>query len=205
MIRQLHARPAARSDEELFAGLLRADDEVFDELYREAFPKTRRALLNRNCPEAETEDLFQDALVALWQNARAGKYQLRSGARMSTYLTQLCINRWIDRTRRVDFRKTETREDIPERGSRAATQAEQLAAEERKLTEVKHALLDAAFAQLSDACQDMLRRFYFERASLAEIAADRGISAASAKTEKYRCMQRLKRLCAQRETPIPSE
>ena len=203
MIRQLQARPPARSDEELFAALVRADGDAFDELYREAYPKTRRALLNRNCPEAQAEDLFQDALVALWQNARDGKYQLRSGTRLSTYLTQLCINRWIDRTRRVEFRRTETREEIPELGSRAATAAEEADREARALLEARHEHLEACFARLGEACQSMLRRFYFERASLTAIAEERGISAASAKTEKYRCMQRLRRLCAE-STTLPT-
>ena len=196
LIRRLADRPAARSDEDLYAGLLRADEAVFDELYREAFPKARRALLHRSCPEPEAEDLFQEALVALWQNARAGTYRLRRGTRVSTYLTQLCVNRWIDRTRRVEYRRTEARGELPERGGRAATEAEERAAEERRAEEAHYARLDAGLAQLGDACRGLLRRFYLERASLAEIATDRGISAASAKTEKYRCMQRLRRLCA---------
>ena len=197
LIRRLHDRPAARSDEDLYAGLLRGDEDVFDELYREAFPKARRALLNRSCPEPEAEDLFQEALVALWQNARAGKYQLRPGTRVSTYLTQLCINRWIDRTRLVAYRRTDTRDELPERGGRAADAAEEHAAEERAATEAYFARLEAGLAQLGEACQHLLRRFYLERASLSAIAEERGISAASAKTEKYRCMQRLKRNCAE--------
>ena len=195
MIRFLPERPAARSEEDLYAGLLRADGDVFDELYREAFPRVRRALLKRSCPPAEAGDLFQDALVTLWQNARDGRFELRAGARISGYLLQLCVNRWIDRTRRVAFRQTDTREAIPERGSKAATEAEAAEAERRDLLEARHARLDAAFEELGEACRQMLRRFYFERDSLADIAGDRGISAASAKTEKYRCMQRLRRLC----------
>ena len=195
MIRRL-TRPAARSDEALFAGLLRSEEGVFDELYREAYPKALHALLRRSCPAAEAEDLFQDALVALWQNARDGKYRPRPGTRMTTYLTQLCINRWIDRTRRVDVRRTEYRDVPVETATRATHAAEVAEAEERDATEARFARLDAAVAELGEACRHLLQRFYLERASLAEIAAERGISAASAKTEKYRCMQRLRRLCA---------
>ena len=195
MLRRL-TPAAARSDEALFAGLLRAEESVFDELYREAYPKTHRALLKRSCPAAEAEDLFQDALVALWQNARDGKYRPRPGTRMSTYLTQICINRWIDRTRRVDFRYTETRDAPVETATRATHAAEVAEAEAREGRELRHDRLDAAVAKLPEACRSLLQRFYFDRASLSEIAAERGISAASAKTEKYRCMQRLRRLCA---------
>ena len=197
MLRRL-PRPAARTDEALFAGLLRAEESVFDELYREAYPKTHAALLKRACPAAEAEDLFQDALVALWQNARDGKYRPRPGTRMSTYLTQLCINRWIDRTRRVDVRRTEIHASPVETATPATHAAELAEMEARELRELRHDRLDAAVAKLPDACRTLLRRFYFERASLAEIAEERGISTASAKTEKYRCMQRLRRLCAER-------
>ncbi len=189
MLRYLKTR--ARSDEELFAGLLTAEPQVFDHLYEITFPMVRRTLSERSCPPQEAEDLFQEALVALWQNARDGKYVLRSGTRLSTYLTQLCVNRWIDRTRKVAFRRTESHEAVPERGDANVTDADP----EYLLRELRHERLDEAFARLGDACRDLLKKFYFERCSLEEIAEERQVSTASAKTIKYRCMQRLRRLC----------
>ncbi len=153
----------------------------------------RRTLLERSCPRQEAEDLFQEALIALWQNARDGKYIQRSSTRLSTYLTQLCVNRWIDRTRKVAFRRTDSLETkvVPERGDHTADEDP-----DYLLREMRHDTLDWAFAQLGAACQTMLTKFYFEHAGLDEIAEERGITAASAKTVKYRCMQRLRRLCA---------
>lgn len=191
MLRQLKPRPRGLSDEELFAGLLTAEPQVFDHLYETTYPMVRRTLTERSCPPQEAEDLFQEALVALWQNARDGKYVLRPGTRLSTYLTHLCVNRWIDRTRKVAFRRTESHEVVPERGDANVTDEDP----EYVLRELRHARLDEAFAQLGAACQELLKRFYFERLSLEEIAEERGVSTASAKTIKYRCMQRLRRLC----------
>lgn len=177
------------SEEALFDALREGEPAAFDHLYREVLPSVRRVLAARSCPVAEADDLFQEALVALWQNARDGSFQLRKSTKISTYLIHLCTNRWIDRTRRVDFRSTDSGADLP-------ASAHEDADEVGVMRERRFIQLETAFAQLGEKCRGLLMRFYFDREGLDEVGTWLGISTASAKTEKYRCMQRLRILCA---------
>ncbi len=188
MIRLLKPRSARLDEVQLYAGLQRGDSAAFDQLYQSVLPMAVRALSDRGCPAGEAEDIFQEALLALWQNARDGRYQQREGVKVSTYLVQLCRNRWIDKTRKVSFRKTDYADVVPEN-------AEESTAEETAQREQHFGALDAGFAQLGERCQEMLRAFYFNKVALATLAEQRGITPQTAKNEKYRCMQKLKKLC----------
>ena len=193
MIRFLQRRETRLSDAELYEALRLGERRAFDHLYRHARPMAAKTLTQIGCPAAEVDDLFQDALLALYQNVADGRYELRTDTKITTYLVRLCRNRWIDRTRRVAYRHTSTVGEHVERTADAddGSELEAVMLRERHLEE-----LDAAFAQLGERCQHLLRRFYYDRAPLSEIAAERGITAQSAKNEKYRCMQRLKKVYA---------
>lgn len=196
VLRLLYPKRARLTDAQLYNGLLAANDEVFNELYREVLPQAKKILTNRSCPEAEVDDIFQEALVALWQNARDGRFVLQANTKVSSYLVQLCLNKWIDRTRRVAYRQTDTNAELPEK-----IIDDQANFEADEQLELQYAQLDQAFTQLGERCREMLSQYYFGKEKLATIADKRGITEASAKTEKYRCMQRLKTLCQSHELP----
>ena len=48
------------------------------------------------------------------------------------------------------------------------------------------------FARMGNPCKDVLHRFYFLKQSLSEIAADFSWTEATAKNNKYRCLQKLR-------------
>lgn len=189
MIRELRPRTVEPSEAELYAGLRRGESEAFDLLYRHARPMAIRVLTDKGCPATDAEDLFQDGLMSLWQNIQDGKYERREGVKVSTYLVQLCRNRWIDRTRRVAYRQTDT---VAEHSPGLAAEV----SDDHLLREARHEQLDRAFAQLGERCREMLKRFYFKRDPLSLLAEEMGITPQTAKNEKYRCTQRLRKLCA---------
>ncbi len=139
---------------------------------------------------ADAEDLFQDSLTALWRNLHSGNYTVREGVRLSTYLVQLCRNRWIDRTRKASFRRERHAEVLPERPE------DEDAVSDRNLQIEEQAALDGLLAQLTGRCREILVSFYLDRKSLAQIAELHALTEASAKNEKYRCMKRLRELSA---------
>ena len=176
-------------DAALARGVLAGDAAALDQLYTRVYPMVLAVIARAGGQPADAEDLFQEGLVALWRNLERGTYEVRSGTRLSSYLVGLCRNRWIDRTRRASFRRERHAEQLPERvdDAPAAREAE-LAREERE------AVAAEALERLGERCRELLTAFYFERRPLADIAAERGIGAATAKNEKYRCMQRLRKL-----------
>jgi RNA polymerase sigma factor (sigma-70 family) len=189
VLRYLQPRRKAFSQEELFELLKAGDSRAFNHFYSEVYPQAAAVLKQKGCPEAEREDFFQEALCALWEQAVDGRFTFKAGVKLSSYLVTLCTNRWIDRTRRVSYRNTASKDEISDDLVKG-----EIADQDHDKREAQFALMDEAFTQLGERCQEMLRGFYFEKISMQTLAETRGITPQTAKNEKYRCMQRLKNL-----------
>ena len=124
----------------------------------------------------------------MWQQVDDGRFKLKAGVKMSSYLIQLCSNRWIDKTRTAAFRNTVSTDELP-------LEAEEIESSKNlQAKENDFRLMDVAFSQLGEKCQEMLKKFYFEKTSMKALAELRGITPQTAKNEKYRCVQRLKKI-----------
>lgn len=174
------------NDQSLYQGLLNNEPKAFEILYKKNFPAVRQQVKQYGGDEDDAKDIFQEGMIALWNNIRSGSYQLREGVKMSTYLIQICKLRWMDKMKKASFRYEIKQADYQEPGEETEV-IEWIDRDEQ--TDFQR-----NFAQLGERCQDLLKRFYFKKQSLQEIAEDLGIGDATAKNEKYRCMQRLKKI-----------
>jgi len=188
-------QPQNYTDETLYEGLRNNHQPAFEHLYRQHFPAVRQLVYQHRGSEDDAKDIFQEGMIALWNNIRSGAYQLREGAKMSTYLIQICKLRWMDRLKKASTRYEMKQDNLgkPEADtlpepSEGGNVVDHWIAQE----EMQQFSLD--FAQLGERCQDLLKRFYFAKESLQQIATAFGMGEASAKNEKYRCMQRLKKI-----------
>jgi len=162
--------------------------KVFGELYRQLFPAVRMHVKQQGGSEQDAEDVFQEGILALWKNVQAGRYEVRANAKLSTYLIEICKRRWIDMQKKAS-RRYETRpEELPQI-SEGNFLEEWIGEEERTA-------FHQTFMRLGEKCREILTLFYYEKCSLRELAARRGVGEASMKNEKYRCMQRLRGLFA---------
>ncbi|MEM6841606.1 MAG: sigma-70 family RNA polymerase sigma factor [Bacteroidota bacterium] len=180
-------RLANFTDEELYQGLLNNDAEMFERMYIENFPAVRQQVQRYGGSEDDAKDIFQEGIIALWNNIRSGSYQLREGVKLSTYLVQICKLRWMDKMKKASHRYEVKQEDYVEPEAEADVLVNWIDQEEQQQFQQQ-------FAQLGERCQDLLKRFYFLKETMQEIAAALSIGDATAKNEKYRCMQRLKKI-----------
>ena len=70
--------------------LQQGDREVLIELYKENERMVRKYIMENSGTSDDAEDLLQDALVILWQNARKPNFELH--AKISTYLFAIVRN-----------------------------------------------------------------------------------------------------------------
>lgn len=175
------------SDQELFQGMLRNDRTVFEDMYRRFYPMARKQIIQWGGQEEDARDVFQEGVVAMWQNARSGRFQLQSGARLSTYLVRICQHHWYEKSKKASTRREIRTETIEDRGADPDFLIQWLDQEAQDAFEHQ-------FGKLGTRCQELLRRYYYERESLRTIAEWLNVGEASAKNEKYRCMQRLKKI-----------
>lgn len=171
------------TDQEIFDGIARKDDKTFLYLYQQHQAQILRMVQKNSGSESDALDIFQEGLLALWTNISQGKFLLRENTRISSYLHTLCRNIWISklRKRKVMY----SIDDNP---------ALEIAAETTDMEEhyghIKQ--LERHFKNLSNACQRLLQLFYYQKASLKEIAETLDLTEKTAKNNKYRCMQKLR-------------
>lgn len=161
--------------------LLANRTQVLTELYRQSFPPVCRYIGRRGGSEADAQDVFQDALVLLYEQATSGTLVLT--ASVSTYLLGISRNLWRQELRRR---------------ARLAPEAlsEELAA---GLAEETEAPAESAFAvldyveRLSEKCKNVLLSFYYFQQPLTQIAERQGYrSVRSATVQKFKCLERLR-------------
>lgn len=178
---------SAYDDTTLYEGLKNNQQSAFEYLYKNNYPAVRQLVFQYKGSDDDAKDIFQEGMIALWNNIRSGSYQLRPDVKMSTYLIQICKLRWMDRLKKASNRYELRQESYQEPAQEAEVEMEWINREEQSEFQQQ-------FAQLGERCQHLLKRFYFMKQSLQEIADFLGIGEASAKNEKYRCMQRLKKI-----------
>lgn len=178
----LLTRPAASlTADGLRHALLANRAQVLTGLYRQGFPPVRRYIGRRGGSAQDAQDVFQDALILLYEQATGGTLVLT--ASVSTYLLSISRNLWHHELRRRA------------RLAHAALSEEVAAG----LAEAAEAPAESAFAvldyveQLSEKCKNILLNFYYFQQPLTQIAEREGYrSVRSATVQKFKCLERLR-------------
>lgn len=163
---------------------LRTDRErTLTRIYQRAFPMARRYVQQHGGTDQDAKDVFQDAVVILYEKAVAEDFVL--SASVSTYLVGICRNLW---RREVARRQRQPLTSLAEEHAQLPDDYTTAAAEP-----AAPSVLDY-LAQLGDKCQRMLLAFYYFQEPLAQIAADHQYgSVRSATVQKFKCLERLRK------------
>jgi len=189
MIRSLFSRERGEiTDEALVSLISQGDDYAFKYLYKRAFPAVKRFVMDNNGKEADAEDVFQDGILALWENINYGRFIVREDAKITSYLNKICRYRWLERLKSAGFKKNAALPDGLDAEDTDSDVLNNLVSRE-ELSE-----LEQKFRTLGDKCQLILKLYYYEKKSMTEIAAILDMQPNSVKNEKYRCMEKLKKL-----------
>ncbi len=160
------------------------NDKGFRYMYNEYLGIIRNMVLNNNGDVKEGEDIFQDGLIVLFNQARKQDFELR--CTIKTYLYSICRNLWLKKLRKSN-RVVELTESIKQFVTVDESQLKTLEVTEEKEIVARY------LSQLSEGCQQILKYFYFERKKMAEIAELMSLTnEQGAKNKKSMCMKKLK-------------
>lgn len=166
---------------------IRSNDEVaLGQLYTTNYAKVEAFILNNNGTEEQAKDIFQEAFIALWRNIQLGRFEPQSESSLDGYLYQIAKNKWMDYLRSGQFTKVVRMDEARIADSTVHTEPQE---EHEYLAAVKK-----YFGVLGDNCKEVLRRYYYENESLRDIGVRMGWTEATAKNNKYRCIQKLREL-----------
>ena len=153
------------SEEKIVYGFRSAENEVLRFVYREYFPSVVHMVKSNNGAVIDAEDLFQDALVVIFEKIRSPGFALT--CTFKTYLYSICRNLWMHRLEKMnrEFISYELMEDsLP-----AYHDTEKIFLEAEK-----DKLFHHHFLRLGENCQKILT-LVFKRFTTTEIAEKLGL------------------------------
>lgn len=154
-------------------------------IYQSNFPIVKGFVLQNKGTESDAQDIFQDAISVAWYNYRIGKFDANKGS-FDAYIISIAKNKWIDQLRKNKNLLVNFKEEFAE--------IEDEPDVDFMLVEQKIEKLLFTFSQIGDNCKDILQSFYYKKERLEVIAKRLNTSADVIKTQKSRCMKKLKEL-----------
>ena len=173
-------------DDQLLAGLANGSDEMLEELYRRYFPMVLHLILNNSGSEDDAKDIYQETLIVLYEKVTSDSLELH--CQLKTYLYSVSRRLWLKQLSKRS------------RNGRSLIDTEDLADVDDDL--IDHEARDRQFDLMADSldrlgepCRTLLEDFYIRHLSMQDITEKFGYTNAdNAKTQKYKCLMRLKRL-----------
>ncbi len=162
-------------------------DEVLKSVYVANYAWLEQYICTNSGNAEDAQDIFQESISAAWLNLKEGRFS-GNGQQFNAYVRQICKFKWLNELKSATRNRIMYAEDMAAYDT-VDDGAGQL---EEQLEQLQR--LHRNFRLLGEKCQEVLSRFYYERQSLADIAAAMHQTEESMKTTKYRCMVQLRKL-----------
>ncbi|TAE31449.1 MAG: sigma-70 family RNA polymerase sigma factor [Cytophagales bacterium] len=176
------------TDNDLLEGLANGSDAALNQLYKRFFPTVLHLIQSNNGNEDDAKDIFQEALVVLYEHVQAGTFTLN--AQLKTYLYSVSRRLWLKQLARRGRYSALAPDDLNETD---APVDDDMAEHELRDQQFEH--MGASLDKLGEPCRTLLEDFYIRHLSMQDITEKFGYTNAdNAKTQKYKCLMRLKRL-----------
>ena len=179
------------TDSEVILGILNNSESVLKRLYLAYFPMVLQLIINNNGNEDDAKDIYQEAIIILYNKIKDGDFELSS--KLKTYIYSICRRLWLKRLSQMnryggDIRDFE--EFLPIEDE----------TESHNDRDIQFSKMGSALQLLGEPCKTIIEDFYIHNKSMQEICESFGYTNAdNAKTQKYKCLQRLKKLFFQQK------
>nr|WP_305120582.1 sigma-70 family RNA polymerase sigma factor [Pedobacter sp. SYSU D00382] len=161
-------------------------EDALNKLYTGYFPMILQFILNNNGDEDDAKDVYQEGIIVLYNKIRSGDFELSS--KLKTYLYSVCRRIWLKKLTQ-NSRKTSNVSDFEDVIS-VESDLEVHEERDRQFEKMQSALI-----HLGEPCKTIIQDFYIHNLSMQDICEKFGYTNTdNAKTQKYKCLQRLKKL-----------
>jgi len=174
------------TDREVVLGILNNSEDALNKLYTGYFPMILQFILNNNGDEDDAKDVYQEGIIVLYNKIKSGNFELSS--KLKTYIYSVCRRIWLKKLSQQS-KKTSNISDFEDV---IATEDDMELHEEKDRQFEK---MQSALQHLGEPCKTIIQDFYINNLSMQEICEKFGYTNTdNAKTQKYKCLQRLKKL-----------
>ena len=180
------------NEQQLLTALAKGERAATEQIYKQQFPIINGWLIKNGGSADDAADLFQEAMVVLFGKVQSAEFVLTCA--VGTYLFAISKNLWYKRLQKNQKKSTrffDSSEDNNDALGHSYTEDINVHHER----EAHFEQLNTALEQIGEPCRSLLQAFYHKDKSMQEIAADFGYTnPENAKTQKYKCLTRLRKL-----------
>ena len=170
----------------LLKGLSKSDSASVENIYRDNYNMIQSFILNNNGSVDDARDIFQEAMVVLYEKSKDTTFSLN--CQIKTYVYSICRRLWLKRLQQLNKFTTQV-ESLEE----IIPVEEEIEEHEKRNTDFT--LMETSMSKIGEPCKSLLDAYYLQKKSMQDIAAEFGYTNAdNAKTQKYKCLLRLKKL-----------
>ena len=169
----------------LLRGLANNDKKAIEAIYKQNYNIVQALIINNNGTAEDAKDIFQEAIIVLYEKVRGGGFQLN--CQIKTYVYSVSRRLWLKRLLHQNkFIHNDSYEEH-------VAVDEDLEDHEKRDSEF--VMMEKALHSLGEPCKSLLEAFYMQKRNMQDIASGFGYTNAdNAKNQKYKCLMRLKKL-----------
>ena len=171
----------------LLKGLARNDKKSVEEIYKHNYNLIQALIVNNSGTTDDAKDIFQEAMVVLYEKARSGSFELN--CQLRTYLYSVSKRLWLKRLQQSDRFVN----DLGDDGMANISVEDDMREHDEK--DAEYEMMHESINRLGEPCKSLLEAFYFQKKSMQKKANRFGYTnSENAKTQKYKCLMRLKKI-----------
>lgn len=173
-------------DRQLLEGIAGEEKSAVEQLYRQFYYSVEAMVVANNGTKDDAADLFQETVIVLYEKVKSGNFELQ--CLLKTFLYSVARRLWLKKLQEKSryHAHTEGLEDtVP-----VEDEIENHLKQQNDFT-----IMEAAMEKIGEPCKSLLQAYYLQKKHMNTIAEEFGYTNAdNAKTQKYKCLVRLKKL-----------
>lgn len=176
---------ALTNEKLLLQGLADSDKKAIETIYKDNYNMVQSLIVNNNGSADDAKDIFQEAMIVLYQKVRSGGFELN--CQIKTFVYSVSRRLWLKRLAQQNrFSLHDGHEEMVSVESDV---------EEHERRDTEYLMMEKAMGSIGEPCKSLLEAFYLQKRNMQEIASSFGYTNAdNAKNQKYKCLMRLKKL-----------
>ena len=176
----------AYTDLEFIEGLKHNNDAVLRALYKKYYNLVLKYVVNNSGSSEAAADIYQETLIVLYENVQKPMFQLN--CQLQTFIFSIAKRLWLKQLRGnghlARFKEDEENEVVDV--------TDEITDHLKKESDIEK--MNVSMESLGEPCKTLLKDFYVYKLSMDDISEKFGYTNSdNAKTQKYKCLQRLKR------------
>ncbi len=171
---------------DLLQGLAVIDKKAVETIYKENYNMVQSLIINNNGSADDAKDIFQEAMIVLYEKVRSGSFELN--CLIKTYVYSVSKRLWLKRLQQLN-RYSPPIDDLE---SPVPVDEDM---EDHEKRDAEFEMMNKAISSLGEPCKSLLEAYYLQKQNMQVIAANFGYTNAdNAKNQKYKCLMRLKKI-----------